>query len=103
MDKVTFGTRLKELREAAGLSRQELADKAGLKIGGIRDIEQGRRMPMFDTAQALAVALGVDCTAFTEPPSGPYTPRPGRPAKTKPEPGEEKPKKRGRPKKGGGQ
>src|SRR5436309_2336642 len=36
-----FPGRLRELREAAGLSRQQLADKAGLKLGGVRNLEQG--------------------------------------------------------------
>lgn len=84
MVKERFAARLRELREAAGLSRKELAAKAGLRSeGGIRDLEQGLRVPSWDTVLALAAALGVECTAFTEEPSTEATePRkPGRPRK----------------------
>jgi DNA-binding XRE family transcriptional regulator len=53
-----FGGRLRELRAAAGMDRQQLADAAGMKAGGIRDIEQGRRLPGWETVVALCVALG---------------------------------------------
>lgn len=85
MEKAKIGARLRELREAAGMSREELAEKAGMKIGGVRDIEQGLRMPYFDTICALGDALGVDCTAFTQEPKEQEQPRPGRPRKPKKE------------------
>src|SRR5947199_6997239 len=76
-----FAARLKELREGAGLTQPQLADKAGLSKAGIADLEQARREPSWATAVALAEALAVDCTAFLEAP----TPRPqtgrGRPPK----------------------
>ena len=65
-----FGKKLKELREAAGLTQTELAKKAGLSQGGIANLEQGRTQPAWDSVQALAAALGVDCTAFNEPKKG---------------------------------
>ena len=100
MDKKHVGQRLRELREAAGLGRKELAEKAGMKEGGVRDIEQGLRMPKFDNVVSLANALGVDCTAFTQEPQPTEKAGPGRPKKeAEPEP--DKPKRgRGRPKKG---
>lgn len=65
-----FGGRLRELRLAAGLSRKELAARAGMQSeAGIRDLEQGRRRPIWETVLALSAALGVDCTAFTVPPT----------------------------------
>ncbi len=76
-----FAGRLKELREQARLTQQELADKAGMSKGGIADLEQARREPSWATAVALAEALGVDCTAFLEAPAPrPQTGR-GRPPK----------------------
>lgn len=83
-----FGARLRELREQAGLTREQLAERTGLKIGGIRDIEQGvNKAPRWDNVVALAQALGVDCTAFQEKPSADTTPRGrGRPAKPSPAP-----------------
>jgi transcriptional regulator with XRE-family HTH domain len=54
-----------------------------MKEGGIRDLEQGRRKPSWETVLALAKALGVDCTAFTiEPAAEAAAPRSrGRPRK----------------------
>ena len=87
-----FGARLRELREAAGLSRKDLAERAGMKSeGGIRNLEQGVNGPTWETVLALAKALGVDCTAFAEEPTeAPTAPRkPGRPRKQPEKPVEE--------------
>jgi transcriptional regulator with XRE-family HTH domain len=96
-----FAGRLKELREQAGLTQQELADKAGLSKAGIADLEQARREPSWSTAVALAEALGVAVTSFLKEPA----PRPqagrGRPPKRAGEAEEEPAPKRprGRPRK----
>lgn len=76
-----FAGRLRELRESAGLSRQQLADKAGLKLGGIRDLEQGRRSPSWETVVSLCAALKVDCNAFMQKPAELPPLAPGRPRK----------------------
>ena len=96
-----FSGRLRELREAAGLSRQELADKAGMKLGGVRNLEQGTRDPGWDTVLVLAQALGVTCEAFTAEPAPASAPTAGRPRKPPVEDAEPlQPKKpRGRPRK----
>jgi transcriptional regulator with XRE-family HTH domain len=60
----SFGDRLKELRERAGLSQAQLADRAGMNVFGVAKLEQGQREPSWATVLALATALGVDCTAF---------------------------------------
>lgn len=62
-----FAARLKALREAAGLSQAALAEKAGMNRFGVAKLEQGQREPSWATVQALAAALGVDCTAFAAP------------------------------------
>ena len=96
-----FAGRLRELREQAGLTQPQLADRAELSKAGIADLEQGRRQPTWETVVALAKALGVSCDAFlqeptTAPPAGPGRPR-------KPTPGsaeQQEPKRpRGRPRK----
>src|SRR5262245_29005878 len=97
-----FAARLKELREGAGLTQPQLAEKAGLSKAGVADLEQGRREPSWATAVALAEALGVDCGAFLEAPADrPQTGR-GRPPKPAPEPeSQPAPKRpRGRTRKG---
>jgi transcriptional regulator with XRE-family HTH domain len=63
-----FGRRLRELRLAAGLTQEQLGEKRGLSLGGVRDLEQGRNQPSWETVLALAAALGVDCRAFTVAP-----------------------------------
>jgi transcriptional regulator with XRE-family HTH domain len=60
-----FGTKLRTLREKAGLTQVELAKRAGLHSQGVVKLERGEREPAWATVQALADALGVDCTAFT--------------------------------------
>jgi transcriptional regulator with XRE-family HTH domain len=87
-----FGGRLRELREAAGWTQQRLAEVAGMKLGGVRNLEQGRRSPAWETVLALAQALGVDCTAFTKEPAA-REPKPGRPRKAEPDQAEDKPRK----------
>lgn len=79
-DAAWFAGRLRELREEAGLSRKDLAGRAGLSEGGIRDLEQGHRRPSWETVLALTAALGVDCHAFTQEPTADKPGR-GRPKK----------------------
>jgi transcriptional regulator with XRE-family HTH domain len=76
-----FAGRLKELREKAGWTQGELADRSGLTRDGISHLEQGRRSPAWETVLALAEALGVDCRAFCKAPSSEEKPGRGRPRK----------------------
>ncbi|GAB2712820.1 helix-turn-helix domain-containing protein [Kitasatospora kifunensis] len=56
----TFGEMLLELRRAAGLTQEELAEAAGLAARSIRDLERGQRgRPQRRTAQLLVSALGL--------------------------------------------
>ncbi len=53
-----FGARLRRLREAAGLTQEELAERAGLTARGISDLERGaRNHPYPHTVRSLADAL----------------------------------------------
>jgi transcriptional regulator with XRE-family HTH domain len=61
-----FASRLKELRENAGLTQDELAQRAGLYKFSVAKLEQGVREPVWSTVLALARALGVNCLAFTD-------------------------------------
>ena len=64
---MTFGKKLKELRDAAGLSRAALAANAGVSPGFVRDLEQDHRTnPSWNIVRALVAALGTDCTAFAD-------------------------------------
>ncbi len=55
-----FGERLRRLREAAGLTQEQLAEKAGLSVQGIAALESGRsRRPYPHTLRALSDALAL--------------------------------------------
>ena len=55
-----LGARLRHLREAAGLTQEELASRAGLSAKGISDLERGeRKRPYPHTVRLLADALGL--------------------------------------------
>lgn len=62
-----FGVRLKELREARGLTQQQLADAAGMNKFGLAKLEQGVTEPYWPTVLRLAAALGVSCSEFVPP------------------------------------
>jgi transcriptional regulator with XRE-family HTH domain len=57
---VDLGTRLRDLRRAAGLSQTELARRANMSQNGVSRVELGHYAPRMDTARRLAHALGVD-------------------------------------------
>ena len=55
-----FGARLRHLRETAGLTQEQLAERAGLTPNAISALERGeRRRPYPHTVRALARALGL--------------------------------------------
>jgi transcriptional regulator with XRE-family HTH domain len=62
-----FSLRLKQLREAAGLTQRQLAERARLNRVTVAKFEAGTRSPSWETVIDLADALGVECTAFVEP------------------------------------
>ena len=92
-----FAGRLRLLREAAGLTQQQLADKAGLNRHGLAKLEQGVGEPHWPTVITLAKALGVTCEAFMdgEAESSPPPGR-GRPPKATASPPQAKAKRPGR-------
>lgn len=55
-----FGSHLRRLREAAGLTQEQLAERAGLSVNAVSQLERGeRRSPYPHTIGALADALGL--------------------------------------------
>lgn len=61
-----FKDLLRQLREEAGLTQQQLAEKANLPIGSLRSHEQGQRLPSWAAVVKLAKALGVATDKFAE-------------------------------------
>jgi transcriptional regulator with XRE-family HTH domain len=56
---MVLGARIRELREARGLTREALAQKIGMSTVYVRKLEAGERTPSLDTLDRLARALGV--------------------------------------------
>jgi predicted ATPase/DNA-binding XRE family transcriptional regulator len=57
----SFGALLRTFRIAAGLTQEALAERAGLSVRGISDLERGaREHPHHDTVELLVQALGLD-------------------------------------------
>jgi transcriptional regulator with XRE-family HTH domain len=109
VEQTDFGAKLKAAREAAGLTQQQLADRAGMYVHNIAKMERGVREPTWPTALKLAKALGVSVAAFegrilAEAPPGPSptgeTARGGGRATGAPSPGGASKKASGRRAKG---
>jgi len=79
---VRFGQRLRELREAQGMSRQQLADSMKLSERAVIQWELGEREPGWFNVLALCAALGASCEAFTIAPKDAPAAERGRPRKT---------------------
>jgi predicted ATPase/transcriptional regulator with XRE-family HTH domain len=57
----SFGELLRQVRSAASLSQEELAQRSGVSVRGISDLERGARSaPRLETVRLLADALDVD-------------------------------------------
>jgi predicted ATPase/DNA-binding XRE family transcriptional regulator len=75
-----FAALLKRFRTAAGLTQEELAERAGLSVRGISDLERGlKRRPHRETVRLLTAALNlsrVDAAAFLDASNPEETPQP---------------------------
>jgi transcriptional regulator with XRE-family HTH domain len=87
---MSFGQHMRGLREAAGLSRPELARRAAVPVSTLRNWEADRGFPGLPALLRLAAALGVPVERFAEgvdDPAGEETgtarPRPRRARKGK--------------------
>jgi len=56
-----FQERLRELREAKGMTREQLAFRSGLSVSTIQRMEVGfRAVPYYTSVEAVARVLGVE-------------------------------------------
>ncbi len=62
-----FGRRLRELRKAAGLTLEQLGERAEMAYQAIARLERQEREPTWPTAIKLAEALGVSVADFHKP------------------------------------
>jgi transcriptional regulator with XRE-family HTH domain len=68
----TFGALLRRYRQAAALSQEELAERAGLSVDAVGTLERGRRtLPRPDTVTLLVKALGLSPEAWRPGRGGP--------------------------------
>ncbi len=79
-----FAGRLRELRDRAGLTQDQLAEKAGVKRDAVARWERKIREPSWSNVIALADALGVSCEEFRKRPREQPALTPGRPRKRAP-------------------
>jgi transcriptional regulator with XRE-family HTH domain len=61
---MTFAEKLRQIRDAVGLSEARLAKESGVSFASIHEYGLGRRKPSFAAVVKLARALGVTCEAF---------------------------------------
>lgn len=59
IDREKLGLTIRDLRRAAGLTQQQLADKLGVTHVTIHQIERAKSMPSVTALHELAAALGV--------------------------------------------
>lgn len=59
-----FGIRLRDVRQAAGISQEELASRAGLDRTYVSGCERGKRNPSLKTMAKLAQALNINLMDF---------------------------------------
>lgn len=72
------GTNLARLRQARGLSQEEVADRADLHRTEISLLELGKRTPRIDTVVRVMGALGIDAAeAFAGATWAPFLEKPG--------------------------
>lgn len=65
-ESIEIGRRLKILRSARGLTISELANRSGVSVGRISQIERGQSNPSINTLQKLRAVLDVSLWAFLE-------------------------------------
>ena len=61
------GLRIREIREAQGMTQAELGEKIGLNGDRVQKYENGVRKPKADLLKKFASALGVSTLALTDP------------------------------------
>jgi transcriptional regulator with XRE-family HTH domain len=55
-----FGERVRELREASGVSQEAFADQSGFARSYVSRVERGKANPSLDAVEVLALALAVE-------------------------------------------
>jgi transcriptional regulator with XRE-family HTH domain len=64
--KKQFGKRVQQLRQARKITQEELAEKVGVSIESISNIERGIHGPSFDNLEKIILALQVPAKTLFE-------------------------------------
>lgn len=59
MSNTNVGSRIRQYRKLAGLTQEDLAERTGLSVIAVSNIERGVNKPSFDNFVAIANAMGV--------------------------------------------
>lgn len=59
-----LGEKIHQERKRQGLTLKALAEKSGLAVSSLCDIEKGRFVPSLESLYKIAYALGVSVTVF---------------------------------------
>lgn len=65
--RIVFGLKIKQLRQSRGLSFGEFADKTGMSMSYLNEIEKGKKYPKEDKIELLAKVLGVSMETLISP------------------------------------
>jgi transcriptional regulator with XRE-family HTH domain len=63
---ILFGRKVRAVREAARLSRELAAEKAGITASYLGEVERGEKWPSLEILAAIALALSVPLTVLFE-------------------------------------
>src|SRR6185312_7465300 len=61
-----FGSRVRSIREAANLSRENVAERAKISTSYLGEVERGEKRPKLDMIERIAAALEVPPAALFE-------------------------------------
>jgi len=61
-----FGARIRKIRDALGLSRETVAERAGIDAPYLGEIERGEKWPALWMSRSIARVLGVSPARFFE-------------------------------------
>lgn len=67
MDKYLIGNRIRDAREEKGMTQQQLAEKVGLTVVAISNIETGGRNPSFKNIAEICHTLGMSLDYLASP------------------------------------
>ena len=65
-EQIVVGFKIKCLRESKGLSVEEIAERSGLSVDQINNIENGQNLPSLGPLIKIARALGVRLGTFMD-------------------------------------